>query len=57
MWDKTATVSDSTCPRSSTTTITIEDMAISSMWETSALVEVLELRHVESGTVAVLSHI
>ncbi len=37
--------------------ITVEDLAISSMWETSALVEVLELRHVESDTVAVLSHI
>ena len=34
--------------------ITIEDLAISSMWETSALVEVLELRHVESGTAACL---
>ncbi len=37
--------------------VTPDELAISTMWETSALVEVLELRHVESGTVAVLSHI
>ena len=37
--------------------VTIEDLALSNMWETSALVEVLERGHVESDTVAVLSHI
>ncbi len=37
--------------------VTPDELAISTMWETSALVVVLELRHVESGTVAVLSHI
>ena len=37
--------------------VTLEELALSTMWETSALVELLELRHVESGTVAVLSHI
>ncbi|MDA2912333.1 hypothetical protein MYX04_15550 [Nitrospiraceae bacterium AH_259_D15_M11_P09] len=37
--------------------MTLEQLAISNMWETSALVVVLELRHVESDTVAVLSHI
>ncbi len=37
--------------------VTLDELAISNMWETSALVELLELRHVESGTVAVLSHI
>ncbi len=44
-------------PLDPTDLVTLEDLAISNMWETSALVEVLELRHVESGTVAVLSHI
>ncbi len=37
--------------------VTIEELALSTMWETSALVEVLERGHVESDTVAVLSHI
>ena len=37
--------------------VTIEDLAISNMQETSALVVVLERGYVESGTVAVLSHI
>ncbi len=37
--------------------VTLEELAISTMWETSALVVVLERGHVESGTVAVLSHI
>ena len=37
--------------------VTLDDLAIANMWETSALVEVLEREHVESGTVAVLSHI
>ncbi len=37
--------------------VTLEELAISNMWETSALVELLELRHVESDTVAVLSQI
>ncbi len=37
--------------------VTLEELAITTMWETSALVEVLERGHVESDTVAVLSHI
>ncbi len=37
--------------------VTLDALTIANMWESSALVEVLELRHVESGTVAVLSHI
>ncbi len=37
--------------------MTLEQLAISNMWEPSALVEVLERGHVESGTVAVLSHL
>ncbi len=37
--------------------VTLEELAISNMWETSALVELLERGHVESGTVAVFSHI
>ncbi len=37
--------------------VTLEELALSNMWETSALVEVLERGHVESDTVAVLSHI
>ncbi len=37
--------------------VTLEELALSTMWETSALVEVLERGHVESDTVAVLSHI
>ncbi len=37
--------------------VTLDELAISTMWETSARVEVLEREHVESGTVAVLSHI
>ncbi len=37
--------------------VPLDELAISNMWETSALVEVLERGHVESGTVAVLSHI
>ncbi len=37
--------------------VTPDELAISTMWETSALVVVLERGHVESGTVAVLSHI
>ncbi len=37
--------------------VTLEELATSTMWENAALVELLELRHVESGTVAVLSHI
>jgi len=37
--------------------VTLDELAISNMWETSALVVVLERGHVESGTVAVLSHI
>ncbi len=37
--------------------VTIEELALSNMWETTALVVVLERGHVESGTVAVFSHI
>ncbi len=37
--------------------VTLDDLAISTMWETSALVELLERVHVGSDTVAVLSHI
>ncbi len=37
--------------------VTLEDLAISTMWETSALVVVLERGHVGSDTIAVLSHI
>jgi len=37
--------------------VTLEELALSTMWETSALVVVLERGHVESDTVAVLSHI
>ncbi len=37
--------------------VTLEELAISTMWETSALVVVLERGHAESDTVAVLSHI
>ncbi len=37
--------------------VTFDELALSTMWETSALVVVLERGHVESGTVAVLSHI
>jgi len=35
--------------------VTPDELAISTMGEIAALVVVLELRHVESGTVAVLS--
>ena len=44
-------------PLDPTDLVTIDELAISTMWETSALVVVLERGHVESGTVAVLSHI
>jgi len=37
--------------------VTVEELALSTMWETSALVVVLERGHVGSDTVAVLSHI
>ncbi|MEC4671094.1 MAG: hypothetical protein VST66_04340 [Nitrospirota bacterium] len=37
--------------------VTPDELAISTMWETSALVVVLERGHVGSDTVAVLSHI
>ncbi len=37
--------------------VTLDELAISTMWETSALVVVLERGHVESDTGAVLSHI
>jgi len=37
--------------------VTLEELALSTMWETSALVVVLERGHVGSDTVAVLSHI
>ncbi len=37
--------------------VTLDELALSTMWETSARVKVLEREHVESGTVAVLSHI
>ncbi len=37
--------------------VTLDELALSTMWETSALVVVLERGHAESDTVAVLSHI
>ncbi len=37
--------------------VSLDALALSNMWENAALVEVLERGHVESGTVAVLSHI